>query len=81
MKQHEIEVGFGRLVDVTASGRLLGVSRWTVRELIAKGQLEHVRLGRRVLVSVRALEALVRRRTRGAGSPPPDTVRDARRGG
>lgn len=50
-----------RLVDVAAAARQLGVSVWTVRDLIERGALPRVELPgvRRVLVDVRDVERLI----------------------
>jgi excisionase family DNA binding protein len=40
-----------RLHDIRHTALLMGVSPWTVRRLINRGQLRGVRRGRRVLVS------------------------------
>jgi len=50
-----------RLVDVAAAAERLGISPWTVRDLIERRALPHVELPgvRRVLVDVRDIERLV----------------------
>ncbi len=54
-----------RTIDVETAGRMLGIGRTTAYALARKGQLPGViRLGRRLVVSVSALEALL------AGHPP-----------
>jgi len=45
-------------VSVDESGRLLSLSPWTIRDLIARGVLPARRLGTRVLISRRVLEEL-----------------------
>jgi excisionase family DNA binding protein len=56
-----------RLVwTVEEAGRLLGISRAHAYELVARGELPHLRLGRRVVVPKHAIEALLAR----AGSRP-----------
>jgi excisionase family DNA binding protein len=54
-------VTFGdRLVwSVEEAGCLLGISRAHAYELIARGQLPHLRLGRRLVVPKHAIEALL----------------------
>ena len=47
------------LVSVTEASRALGVSRSFAYELVAAGVLRSIRLGRRVLVPVSALEDLI----------------------
>jgi excisionase family DNA binding protein len=50
----------GRLtVSVTEAARLLGISRAFAYELVARGELPSLRLGRRVVVPVARLTALV----------------------
>lgn len=50
-----------RLVSVEVGAAYLAVSAKTLRRWIADGRLDVVRLGRRVLVEVAALDALVDR--------------------
>ncbi|MDE3030972.1 MAG: helix-turn-helix domain-containing protein [Acidobacteriota bacterium] len=47
------------LVSVTEAARSLGVSRSFAYELVAAGVLRSIRLGRRVLIPVAALEDLL----------------------
>ena len=50
----------GRLVlSVTEAAGLLGISRGLAYELVARGELPSLRLGRRILVPRRALVALL----------------------
>ncbi len=52
--------GSDRLVwTVEETGRLLGISRAHAYELVARGELPHLRLGRRVVVPKHAIEALL----------------------
>ena len=51
--------------SVTAAARALDVSPESIRRAIARGELEASRLGRRVIISRAALEAVLAR-TRGA---------------
>jgi excisionase family DNA binding protein len=46
---------------VTQTATLLGISRIHAYELVARGDLEHVRLGRRIVVPRHALEELLNR--------------------
>lgn len=46
-------------VNVVDAARMLGISRAFAYELVARGELPSVRLGRRVVIPRRALEALV----------------------
>jgi excisionase family DNA binding protein len=45
--------------SVEQAGRLLGISRAHAYELIARGDLPHLRLGRRVVVPKHAIEMLL----------------------
>ena len=46
-------------LTVEEAGALLGISRSLSYELIRRGELPSLRLGRRIVVPVKALEALV----------------------
>ena len=46
-------------VSVEEAGRLLGVSRDLVYDMVARHELPAVRLGRRIVIPVRALEEVV----------------------
>jgi excisionase family DNA binding protein len=51
-----------RLVwTVEEAGRMLGISRAHAYELVARGELPHLRLGRRVVVPKHAIELLLER--------------------
>lgn len=51
-----------RLVwSVEEAGSRLGISRAHAYELVARGELPHIRLGRRLVVPKRAIEALLAR--------------------
>jgi excisionase family DNA binding protein len=51
-----------RLVwSVEEAGRRLGISRAHAYELIARGEIPHLRLGRRLVVPKRAIELLLSR--------------------
>ena len=47
------------LVTVEEAARLLGIGRTTMFELIARGDVKSVRLGRRRLISRKSLESFV----------------------
>ena len=56
----ELAIGHERLVwSVEEAGRLLGISRAHAYELVARGELPHLRLGRRVVVPKHAIEVLL----------------------
>jgi excisionase family DNA binding protein len=49
-----------RLVwSVEEAGRMLGISRAHAYELVARGELPHLRLGRRVVVPKHAIELML----------------------
>ena len=52
-----------RVWTVSEAAVLLGVSQAHAYELVARGQLRHVRLGRRVVVPKRAVDELLEERT------------------
>ena len=57
-----VKDGEGRLVwTVEEAGRMLGISRAHAYELVARGELPHLRLGRRVVVPKQAIELLLAR--------------------
>ena len=59
------------LYDLQAAARELSVSVPTLRRWVSGGQIESVRLGRRVLIRREALETFVSRaRTRPAAATP-----------
>jgi excisionase family DNA binding protein len=51
-----------RLRSIRDTAEYLGVSTWTVREMIWRGELPHVRIGRRILLDIRDLEAFIARK-------------------
>ncbi len=52
------------LLGVKAAGAMVGLSPWTIRKYIRDGELEAVRLGRRVLVEPESLRKLIQRAKR-----------------
>lgn len=61
------QIGEERLVwTVEEAGRLLGISRAHAYELVARGELPHVRLGRRVVVPKHAIEMILARAVSGS---------------
>jgi excisionase family DNA binding protein len=48
-----------RLYSIQEAADYLALSTWTVRELIWQGKLPHVRLGRRILLDLQDLDALI----------------------
>ncbi len=53
-----------RLLNIHQAGEYLSLSPWTIREMIWRGELPEVRMGRRLLVDQRDLDALVDRNKR-----------------
>ncbi len=48
-----------RLYDIQAVGAYLGISPWTVREMIWRGDLPCVRIGRRQYLDIRDVDQLI----------------------
>lgn len=48
-----------RLMSLNEAAKYLGVSYWHIRDLIDKGKLSKVQLGRRVLIDIRDLDKLI----------------------
>jgi excisionase family DNA binding protein len=55
------EEAFPHLMTIHEAGKALRISKWTVYRLINARQLKTVRIGRKRLVPVSAMEALVNR--------------------
>ena len=51
--------GHKRLFTLNEAGVYIGLSHWRVRSLIYSGQLAYVRLGRRILIDLKDLDALI----------------------
>jgi excisionase family DNA binding protein len=60
-----------RLVSVADAASVLGVSKHVVYEMIWRQDLPHTRVGRRVLVSTRALEEFMTRGVERNSTPTP----------
>lgn len=60
-KNKSAEPGFRLLFDKNRAAAILGVSTRTVESLFYKGKLPAVRIGRRVLFHIEAIEAFARR--------------------
>jgi excisionase family DNA binding protein len=50
------------LLDVKQAAALLGISPWTLRAYLGKGELTPVRIGRRVLLEEAELQAFIAER-------------------
>ena len=48
-----------RLYDIQAVGAYLGISPWTVREMIWRGDLPCVRIGRRQYLDIKDVDQLI----------------------
>jgi excisionase family DNA binding protein len=59
------ETGRVLVLSVPEAARLLGISRTHAYGLVARGELVHVRLGRRIVVPRRAIEKLLEAPTDG----------------
>jgi excisionase family DNA binding protein len=46
-------------LSIKETRKALGLGRTTIYKLLAKGQLDHVKVGRRTLVTVNSIEMLV----------------------
>ena len=59
------DVGEGPLLQsVTAAAKHLGISRGTLYELINRGEIEHVRIGRRILIARDGLRKFIEANSR-----------------
>ena len=58
-------------VSVEEAGRLVGLSKHTIRKYIRQGLIDAVRVGRRVLVPVASLERLLERVPEHSVEPDP----------
>ena len=61
VEQKKAQVGESpkRLYTLNQAGAYIGLSHWRVRSLIYSGQLAYVRLGRRILIDLKDLDALI----------------------
>lgn len=50
-----------RLLGVREAAAYLSLSHWTLREMVWRGEIPEVRIGRRLLLDVRDLDALIER--------------------
>lgn len=51
--------GTALLLSIREAAEQLGISQHTVRGLVTAGQIEHVRVGSRILISRKALERFI----------------------
>lgn len=61
LKTRATEPGQARLVNVKQAGSYLGVSPWTIREMVWRGEIPEIRIGRRLLFDLRDLDRLIER--------------------
>ena len=59
--EHALDSAAPLVWTVKEAGRMLGISRAHAYELIARGELPHLRLGRRLVVPKYALQELLAR--------------------
>ena len=57
--QSKTRDGHKRLLTLNEAGIYIGLSHWRVRSLIYSGQLAYVRLGRRILIDLKDIDALI----------------------
>jgi excisionase family DNA binding protein len=55
--------------SVYETAQLLGVSKWTLQRAIKRGELLHIRVGKRIMVPKHAVDALLGLRTTPAPKP------------
>ena len=48
-----------RLYSITIAAKYLGLSPWTIREMIWRGDLPSVRMGRRVMLDLQDLDRYI----------------------
>ena len=48
-----------RLFNVKDAGVYLGISHWTIRELLNRGEIPYCRIGRKILLDLRDLDRFV----------------------
>jgi excisionase family DNA binding protein len=58
--EHDV-LSYVRLLSLKGAATYLGVSYWGLRGLVLNGQLPSVRVGRRILLDIRDLEAFIER--------------------
>jgi len=50
-----------RLLSIAQASEYLSLSTWTIRELVWRGDVPHIRCGRRILLDVHDLDAWIER--------------------
>jgi excisionase family DNA binding protein len=59
MTKHYLENNDAVTLAVTEVAKFLGISRGSAYEAIQRGEIPHIRIGRRILISRRAFERLL----------------------
>lgn len=59
-----------RTVSVAEAAKILGIGRTSAFEAVARGDIQHIRIGKRILIPIVALERLLEE----ADQPEPDRV-------
>ena len=50
-----------RLISQKEAGEYLGISYWTVRDMVFRGDIPHIRIGRRILMDIKDLEEYIQK--------------------
>jgi excisionase family DNA binding protein len=48
-----------RLCTIREAGEMIALGPWAVRRLIARGEIPFVRIGRRILIAIEDVDALI----------------------
>lgn len=59
--------------SIVEAARAIGVGRTTLYELISSGELPVVKIGRRTLIPLTSINALIARRCPSVGTPDPSS--------
>jgi excisionase family DNA binding protein len=57
MQHHNVNVPAPRLLSQQEAAAYLGISYWTLRDLTFRGEVPHVKIGRRILIDRLDLDA------------------------
>ena len=61
MKNHKEEKQKKRLISQKQAGEYLGISYWTVRDLVFRGDIPHIKIRRRILMDIQDLEEYIKK--------------------
>jgi len=50
-----------RLISQKEAAEYLGISYWTVRDMVFRGDIPHIRIGRRILMDIKDLEEYIKK--------------------